>query len=155
MIHDFVNDLKFLVQGLFLTWVTIWKVDLWANSNGGSIRNAILWNSNIDITSLLYNVSSRGLQLHRGIERVDNTVSVPESWAEFTNNNLKRSQAERAASRDMRNDIQNMLNHASDQLWNQWNKVTLVLGVVSSTYKGFSSAHVRSVCRFLLQLFSR
>lgn len=65
----------------------------------------------------------RGLGLHRGVERVDNTVTVPESWADFTNNNIKRSQAERMASKNMRNDIQNMLNHANDQMWKQWNKV--------------------------------
>ena len=54
---------------------------------------------------------------------MDNTVTVPESWADFTNNNIKRSQAERMASKNMRNDIQNMLNHANDQMWKQWNKV--------------------------------
>lgn len=66
----------------------------------------------------------RGLQLHRGVERIDNTVSVPESWADFTDGNIKRSQAERANSRNMRNDVVNMLNHVSDQLWKQWNKVS-------------------------------
>lgn len=58
------------------------------------------------------------------MERIDNTVSVPETWAEFTDGNIRRSQAERANSRNMRNDIQNMLNHVNDQLWKQWNAVS-------------------------------
>ena len=57
------------------------------------------------------------------MERIDNTVSVPESWADYTNGNILRSQAERNASAKLRNDIQCLLNQSADELWKQWNKV--------------------------------
>lgn len=57
------------------------------------------------------------------MERVDNTVSVPESWAEYTDGNITRSQVERQKSKQLRNNTQSLLNHASEELWRQWNKV--------------------------------
>ena len=40
--------------------------------------------------------------------------SVPESWAKFSNDNIQRSQAERAASKDMRNRIEQLLSARRD-----------------------------------------
>lgn len=67
--------------------------------------------------------TSRGINYHDGIERVDNTFSVPESWAKFSNDNVQRSQSERAASRDNRNRIEQLLNKCATAMVNQWNSV--------------------------------
>jgi tektin-3 len=67
--------------------------------------------------------TSRGIAYHDGIERVDNTVSVPETWAKFTNDNIQRSQSERAASKDMRDAIEQLLNKCATAMVNQWNSV--------------------------------
>jgi len=67
--------------------------------------------------------TSRGIAYHNGIERVDNTQSVPETWAEFSNNNIKRSQAERANSKAVRVEIADTINRCANEMWNQWNKV--------------------------------
>lgn len=67
--------------------------------------------------------TSRGLAYHDGIERVDNTTSVPESWAKYSNNNIQRSQSERAASTDKRNQIEQLLNKCHTAMINQWNTV--------------------------------
>ena len=48
--------------------------------------------------------------------------SVPETWTRFCNNNIQRSQAERHASRDMRDRIQNLLQKAADLMLYYWNK---------------------------------
>ncbi|XP_064627479.1 tektin-3-like isoform X1 [Lineus longissimus] len=69
--------------------------------------------------------SSRGLAYHNGINRVDNTVSVPESWAKFSNDNIQRSQSERNASKQLRNDMDNVLNNCSNDMWRQWNNVNV------------------------------
>ncbi|XP_013387004.1 tektin-3-like [Lingula anatina] len=67
--------------------------------------------------------TSRGMAFHNGIERIDNTVSVPETWAKFSNDNIQRSQSERAASKQMRNEIESVLTQCSNEMWQQWNAV--------------------------------
>ncbi|OWK15004.1 TEKT3 [Cervus elaphus hippelaphus] len=69
--------------------------------------------------------TSDGVSYFRGVERVDATVSVPESWAKFTDDNILRSQSERAASAKLREDIQNLLVVTANEMWNQFNKVNL------------------------------
>ncbi|XP_050019711.1 tektin-3 [Alexandromys fortis] len=69
--------------------------------------------------------TSEGVSYFRGVERVDATVSVPESWAKFTDDNILRSQSERAASAKLRDDIENLLVVTANEMWNQFNKVNL------------------------------
>ncbi|KAM5274856.1 tektin-3 [Ctenodactylus gundi] len=69
--------------------------------------------------------TSDGVSYFRGVERVDATVSVPESWAKFTDDNILRSQSERAASAKLRDDIENLLVVTTNEMWNQFNKVNL------------------------------
>ncbi|KAK6187735.1 hypothetical protein SNE40_005692 [Patella caerulea] len=71
--------------------------------------------------------ASRGLAFHNGVHRIDNTVSVPESWAKFTNDNIQRSQSERAASKHMRNEIESVLNACANEMWQEWNAVNVAL----------------------------
>eukprot|EP00745_Piridium_sociabile_P043626 TRINITY_DN89474_c0_g1_i3.p1 TRINITY_DN89474_c0_g1~~TRINITY_DN89474_c0_g1_i3.p1 ORF type:complete len:356 (+),score=121.29 TRINITY_DN89474_c0_g1_i3:97-1068(+) len=71
--------------------------------------------------------SSRGIAFHDGVYRIDNTVSVPETWARFSNDNVQRSQSERAASKQMRNEIESVLNACANEMWNQWNSVNVGL----------------------------
>ncbi|KAL8565500.1 hypothetical protein ACOMHN_049476 [Nucella lapillus] len=71
--------------------------------------------------------ASRGIAFHNGAQRIDNTVSVPETWARFSNNNVQRSQSERAASKQMRNEIESVLNACANEMWNQWNSVNVAL----------------------------
>ena len=56
-----------------------------------------------------------------------NRVSVPETWAQFSNNNIKRSQSERAASKNMRNEIETVLNSCANEMWQQWNAANVAL----------------------------
>ncbi|XP_051023656.1 tektin-3 [Acomys russatus] len=69
--------------------------------------------------------TSEGVGYFRGVERVDATVSVPESWAKFTDDNILRSQSERAASAKLREDTENLLVVTANEMWNQFNKVNL------------------------------
>lgn len=50
---------------------------------------------------------------------------MPESWAKFTDDNILRSQSERAGSAKLRDDIQNLLVVTANEMWNQFNKVNL------------------------------
>lgn len=55
------------------------------------------------------------------------SVSVPETWAKFSNNNIQRSQSERGASKQMRNEIESVLNACANDMWQQWNNVNTSL----------------------------
>ncbi len=48
---------------------------------------------------------------------------MPDSWAKFSNDNIQRSQSERAASKDVRNRIEQLLNKCATAMINQWNSV--------------------------------
>lgn len=67
--------------------------------------------------------TSRGINFHDGIERVDNTTSVPLSWAEFSNYNIQRSQSERTASANVRANIAQLVQQVADAIADHWNNV--------------------------------
>jgi len=68
-------------------------------------------------------VSSRGLNFHLGVENVDNTVSTPESWSRYTEENIKRSASERIQSDDYMNAADNLMKETANDMWSQWNSV--------------------------------
>ncbi|KAL5018177.1 hypothetical protein ScPMuIL_003899 [Solemya velum] len=82
---------------------------------------------NLDTTCHGLRNSSRGLAYHNGVQRIDTTLSVPETWAKFSNDNIQRSQSERAASKQMRNEIESVLNSCANEMWQQWNAVNVAL----------------------------
>ncbi|NXO31143.1 TEKT3 protein, partial [Cisticola juncidis] len=67
--------------------------------------------------------TSRGLHFFKGVERIDATVSVPETWARFTDNNIFRSQSARAASAKLRAGTESLLMGTADEMWRQFSKV--------------------------------
>ncbi|XP_066473261.1 tektin-3 [Tiliqua scincoides] len=69
--------------------------------------------------------TSDGISYYRGVERVDATISVPESWAKFTDDNILRSQSERAASSKLRDDIETLLVVTANEMWNQFNRANV------------------------------
>lgn len=82
---------------------------------------------NLDNTSHMLRNSSRGIAYHDGVHRIDNTISVPETWAKYSNDNIQRSQAERAASKNMRNEIECVINTCNNEMWQMWNTVNTAL----------------------------
>ncbi|XP_013384963.1 tektin-3 [Lingula anatina] len=67
--------------------------------------------------------TSMGIGYHPGIENVDNTISVPHTWVKFTQNNILRSQKERAASERLRGEIDACLRACANEMWNVFNHV--------------------------------
>lgn len=52
-------------------------------------------------------------------------ISVPESWAKFTDDNILASQSERAASAKLRDNIENLLVVTANEMWRQFNAVNV------------------------------
>ncbi|NXF08716.1 TEKT3 protein, partial [Smithornis capensis] len=67
--------------------------------------------------------TSRGIHYYKGVERVDATVSVPETWARFTDNNIFRSQSQRVNSAKLRASTESVLMGTADEMWRQFSKV--------------------------------
>lgn len=78
---------------------------------------------NIDNRAYQTRNNSRGIQYYDCIERVDNSLSVPETWAKFSDGNIKRSMQERKVSRDLRNKVEEMLTVTAEKLIEAWNVV--------------------------------
>ncbi|XP_023328113.1 tektin-3 isoform X5 [Eurytemora carolleeae] len=60
---------------------------------------------------------------HDGVEEEDVSGSVPQSWAKFSKNNVEESQAAgRSATRQLRYDVNNLINNAASDMSVHWNK---------------------------------
>jgi tektin-3 len=108
---------------------------------------------NIDNTCHQLNNSSRGIQYYDGIHRVDNTVSVPETWARFSDNNIRRSQSERSASRDIRNLIDQLMSSVSTTLMNEWNSVNTALADRVAEYTNARNGVQTHLAKVLQEIF--
>lgn len=52
-------------------------------------------------------------------------LSLPESWSRFTDDNILRSQSERAASQKLREEMEILMNTTCGEMWNQFNSVNV------------------------------
>ncbi|XP_064602478.1 tektin-3-like isoform X1 [Liolophura sinensis] len=67
--------------------------------------------------------TSAGIGYSQGIENIDNTITIPESWARYTQANIARSQKERANSERLRGEIDHCLRSCANEMWSQFNAV--------------------------------
>lgn len=51
------------------------------------------------------------------------SVSVPDTWIQFSETNIRRSQSERAASRDIRSQIDQLVHGVTTSIASEWNAV--------------------------------
>ncbi|XP_063817094.1 tektin-3 [Pseudophryne corroboree] len=70
--------------------------------------------------------TSDGIGYYRGVERIDACISIPESWARYTDDNILRSQTEKAASAKVREEVESLLNVTSNEMWSQFNLVNVM-----------------------------
>ncbi|TNN14784.1 Tektin-3 [Schistosoma japonicum] len=71
--------------------------------------------------------SSANIALYGDIEKFEKWMSVPEKWAEHTSANLKRSQAERATSRSIREAIEHCLGTTFSRIRDLWSSTNACL----------------------------
>ncbi|XP_063606603.1 tektin-3 [Penaeus vannamei] len=74
----------------------------------------------IDHTQHSLHNHSAGITYYPGIERVDNTVSVPDTWAEFSNRNIQQSQSERNSSQRLRQEVEALIAATHQDMWTAW-----------------------------------
>lgn len=71
--------------------------------------------------------TSRGINFYEGIQYVDNTVSVPESWARYTEENIRRALSEISQSDELLNSSNQLMATSNNDMWSQWNHVNVSL----------------------------
>ncbi|CAF4857936.1 unnamed protein product [Rotaria sp. Silwood1] len=71
--------------------------------------------------------TSRGINFYEGIETVDNTVSVPESWTRYTEENIRRALSEISQSDELLNASNQLMAQSNNDMWSQWNHVNVSL----------------------------
>ncbi|XP_046399309.1 tektin-3-like [Ischnura elegans] len=86
----------------------------------------------IDHTCHRLNNFSPGINFYAGINKYDPTVSVPESWEEFSRRNVQRSQAERGRSAQARADADSLMASVAAVTWDHWTATNGSLGRRSS-----------------------
>ncbi|XP_039223971.1 tektin-5 isoform X4 [Crotalus tigris] len=64
--------------------------------------------------------TSDSINYYHGIEKIDGTVSVPETWAKFSDDNIRYSQNARANSAILCEEANHTLEVTSDDMWKQW-----------------------------------
>ncbi|KAK9530114.1 hypothetical protein VZT92_011643 [Zoarces viviparus] len=69
--------------------------------------------------------TSDGIGYYRGIERLDPSLSLPDSWSKFTDDNILLSQSQRAASQKLRDEIEILMSTTSNEMWNQFNNANV------------------------------
>ncbi|XP_029432722.1 tektin-4 isoform X2 [Rhinatrema bivittatum] len=63
-----------------------------------------------------YNNQSTDIQFHHNSSKLDDFASTPESWAQFTHDNIERAERERLASINLRTLIDNILQDTAEDL---------------------------------------
>ncbi|KAG8227484.1 hypothetical protein J437_LFUL002373 [Ladona fulva] len=82
----------------------------------------------IDHTCHRLNNFSPGIHYYAGIDKYDPSVSVPESWEEFSRRNVQRSQAERGRSSQCRADADSLMAYVAAETWDHWSATNGALG---------------------------
>ncbi|KAM6898186.1 tektin-3 [Lycodopsis pacificus] len=97
--------------------------------------------------------TSDGIGYYRGIERLDPSLSLPDSWSKFTDDNILLSQSERAASQKLRDEIEILMSSTSNEMWNQFNNANVAFtNRISETADAKNSLHTH-LAKTLQEIF--
>nr|XP_009681799.1 PREDICTED: tektin-5 [Struthio camelus australis] len=69
--------------------------------------------------------TSDSISFYHGVEKIDGTVSVPETWAKFSEDNIRSSQHARANSIRLRDKTEAALENASEETWSRFTSTNL------------------------------
>ncbi|MBN3288361.1 TEKT3 protein, partial [Polyodon spathula] len=69
--------------------------------------------------------ATAGINYFPGVDRMDLSISLPESWAKCSDNNILRSQREHSVSARLRGEAERAMELASRHMWSQYNTVNV------------------------------
>jgi len=80
---------------------------------------------NIDHTVHQLNNKSGGINLHGGIEKMDQHVSIPDSWMDFSHRNIQASQSARSATQRLMGEVDNLVTLCANEMWSHWSNTNM------------------------------
>ncbi|EHB13618.1 Tektin-5 [Heterocephalus glaber] len=87
-----------------------------------------------------------------GMEKVDGTVSVPETWAKFSNN-IRYSQNTRANSIQLREEAEHLFENLLDQMWKQFTDTNLAFNTRISEETDVKNKLQTQLAKMLQEIF--
>ncbi|XP_029804344.1 tektin-5 [Suricata suricatta] len=93
------------------------------------------------------------ISFFHGVEKVDGTVTVPETWAKFSNDNIRHSQNMRANSIRLREEAENLIETLSDQMWKQFTDTNLAFSARISEVTDMKNKLQTQLAKTLQEIF--
>ncbi|XP_069342646.1 tektin-5 [Eulemur rufifrons] len=93
------------------------------------------------------------ISFFHGVEKVDGTISVPETWAKFTNDNIRHSQNMRANSIRLREEAEHLFETLSDQMWKQFTDTNLAFNARISEVMDVKNKLQTQLAKTLQEIF--
>lgn len=81
-------------------------------------------------------------------------ITIPDSWVRYTQENIARSQKERAASERLRGEIDSTLRACANEMWNQFNGVNNAFNTrvrETTDARNKLQAHLQRVRQFFIK----
>ncbi|KAM9100286.1 tektin-5 [Sarcophilus harrisii] len=97
--------------------------------------------------------TSDAITFFHGVEKVDDAVSVPETLAKFSDDNIKHSQNMRANSIRLREEAERLLEASSDQIWKQYTNTNLAFSSRISEVTDVKNKLQLQLAKTLQQIF--
>ncbi|XP_014705414.1 tektin-5 [Equus asinus] len=93
------------------------------------------------------------ISFFHGVEKVDGTISVPETWTKFSNDNIRHSQNMRANSIRLREEAENLFETLSDQMWKQFTNTNLAFNARVSEVTDVKNKLQTQLAKTLQEIF--
>ncbi|KAM5331054.1 tektin-5 [Glossophaga mutica] len=93
------------------------------------------------------------ISFFHGMEKVDGTISVPETWAKFSNDNIRHSQNMRANSIRLQEEGKNLFETLSDQMWKQFTDTNLAFNARISEVTDVKNKLQMQLAKTLQEIF--
>ncbi|KAK2495357.1 hypothetical protein MC885_006063 [Smutsia gigantea] len=93
------------------------------------------------------------ISFFHGVERIDGTISVPETWAKFSNDNIRHSQNMRANCIRLREEADNLFETLSDQMWKQFTTTNLAFNTRISEVTDVKNKLQTQLAKTLQEIF--
>ncbi|NXG29948.1 TEKT5 protein, partial [Dromaius novaehollandiae] len=97
--------------------------------------------------------TSDSISFYHGVEKTDGTVSVPETWAKFSEDNIKSSQHARANSVRLQDETEAALENASEEMWSHFTSTNLAFSYRISEVADANNQLQAQLAKILQEIF--
>ncbi|KAM5227739.1 tektin-5 [Ctenodactylus gundi] len=107
----------------------------------------------IDEKCLNLRNTSDCISFFHGVEKADGSVTVPETWAKFSGDNIKYSQNTRANSIRLREEAERVFDQLSDQMWKKFTDTNLAFNARISEVMDVKNKLQTQLAKTLQEIF--